>query len=81
MFPVCHFFSIIKGGVKNIFLKVKRIQKCQTTSKYNYKCVVRVRLDDNNITNNTLMQAKFRPCGFMQHLARKKNVTCSVDVI
>ena len=41
---------------------------------------LRVRLD-KNITNNKLMQAKFSPCGFMQHLARKKNVTCPVDVI
>ena len=42
---------------------------------------LRVRLDKKNITNNKLMQANVRPCGFMQQLARKKNVTCSVDVI
>ena len=42
---------------------------------------LRVRLDDKNITNNKVMQANVRPRGFMQQLARKKNVTYPVDVI
>ena len=38
---------------------------------------LRVRLD-KNITNNKLMQAKFSPCGIMQHLARKKKERCKL---
>ena len=39
---------------------------------------LRVRLDKKNITNNKLMQAKFSPCGFMQHLARNKKERCKL---